>query len=128
MCSSVVPVVGEPKPRMVQHTLWQWELANDRSTKSGEDLAPSHSLCSVVDPYDLKSKKEAGQKRPGGFRVLGSRASAPETSPKSKPPARPADESTPEQRVSLADFFGASPVASALDLRTERDPMEGLHR
>ena len=73
-----------------------------------------------------QTKTEAGQRRPGAFAFFDPGTSSPELHPricKSKTlcwtgrvcAARP-------QRVVYRRFFGASPVVSALDLRSGRDP------
>ena len=71
-------------------------------------------------------KWRPGKKRPAtsAFLIQGPplRNFTKESLEKPKPSARPADSSTHLQRVQHSRFFGASPVASALDLRLERDP------
>jgi hypothetical protein len=68
----------------------------------------------------------AGQKPPGGFRVLDPGpplwSFTQESLEKTKPSARPTGSSVDLQRVQHGQFFGAYSVASALDLRLERDP------
>jgi|SRR5579864_7878293 len=100
-CLSAVREVGAPKPNQ---------------------LTPRRTL----DEQNSKSKLAAGQKPPGGFRVLDPGTSALELHPripgKTKPSARPTGSSVDLQRVQHGQFFGANSVASALDLRLERDP------
>jgi len=68
----------------------------------------------------------AGQKPPGGFRVLDPGTSALELHPripgKNKTLCPTNRSSVDLQRVQHSQFFGAYSVASALDLRLERDP------
>jgi hypothetical protein len=72
-----------------------------------------------------KSKAEAGQKRPGGFAFpdpgppLGN---STKESAKTKTLRQTGQLPTYPQRVCTADSSEPAPVASALDLRTERDP------
>src|SRR5512142_400326 len=75
--------------------------------------------------------REAGQQRPGGFRVILSRASARESHQKNlscpatqNPLLDPPQHGAVAQRVPTADFFGASSVASALDVARRRDPAD----
>jgi hypothetical protein len=75
---------------------------------------------------ESKSNKEAGQKQPGNVAFRDPRASTTELHQKNgdrntKPFAGSAITAN-LQRVSIADSFGASPVSSALDVSTRRDP------
>ena len=53
---------------------------------------------------------------------LGSKTSPKKTASKAKPSAPSRSLGSRAEGFAQADFFGASPVASALDLRTKRDP------
>ena len=75
---------------------------------------------------DPKTKTEAGQNRPGTVAFFDPETAAPELHLRihqSKTLCQPHRVRTVSpQRVPYSRFFGASPVASALDLRPGRDP------
>lgn len=76
--------------------------------------------------FQTKTKTGAGQNRPGVFAFFDPGASTPELHQrirKSKTLCQTSRFGTAYlQRVVCSRFFGASPVASALDLRSGRDP------
>ena len=73
-----------------------------------------------------KSNKDAGQRTPGGVAI--SDPGPPTTEPhhknagKKHETLRPSGPQAKQQRVSIADSSGASPVSSALDHSARRDP------
>ncbi len=106
-CSSAVRPVGAPK-----------------SMHPAPMRMPDESLS--------KPTREAGQKPPGDFRSLDPGTSAPELHPripgKTKTLCAASRFRAYPQRVPHSRFFGASPLASALDLRTRaRSRGERLH-
>src|SRR5271169_1164410 len=76
----------------------------------------------------LESTRNAGQKRPGGHRVLMPKASARESHQSNRPRLDNAllalrkDSRVLRHRRAFADCFGANSVASALGSSTRRDP------
>jgi hypothetical protein len=74
----------------------------------------------------MKTKAEAGQNRPGAFAFFDPGASTPELHQKIRKSKTLCQSSrfhtACPQRVMYSRFFGASPVVSALDLRSGRDP------
>jgi len=71
-----------------------------------------------------KAKREAGQRRPGNFAFSLSKASAPRLHHRRGLENQNPQNGQPRARFDWglgADCFGASPVASALDLPQERD-------
>src|ERR1700678_466908 len=86
--SSVAPEAGEPKPepaKRVQLIPCRPEWDNDRFPKLPHPEPPQLSQRGRPPRPRPRPKRKAGQKAPGGFRVLDTQGLRSETSPKKSP-------------------------------------------